>query len=222
MQIQESCEGGFDVHLSPGTLLGSRAPLGRALSTPQGPLPPSKCQWLPKAIYICLVRISRWSFCIHTGIKLGPYFFLFFFLGPHPAAYGGSQARGPVGATAAGLHHSHSNVRSELRLWPAPQLRKHRIFNPLSKARDWTCNLMFLVGFTSAAPRWELLAPLLFMILSNTHLSSWFSLLCSPATPSLNPGKCALRDCVVIFILSISFNIPSAFCSPLFILVTSA
>ena len=25
-----------------------------------------------------------------------------------PMAYGGSQARGPVGAVAAGLHHSHS------------------------------------------------------------------------------------------------------------------
>ena len=29
-----------------------------------------------------------------------------------PAAYGGSQARGPIRATAAGLHHSHSNVGS--------------------------------------------------------------------------------------------------------------
>ena len=28
-------------------------------------------------------------------------------------AYGGSQGRGLIGATAAGLHHSHSNVRSE-------------------------------------------------------------------------------------------------------------
>ena len=28
-------------------------------------------------------------------------------------AYGGSQAMGPVGAVAAGLHQSHSNIRSE-------------------------------------------------------------------------------------------------------------
>ena len=28
-------------------------------------------------------------------------------------AYGGSQARGSVGATAASLHHSHSNAGSE-------------------------------------------------------------------------------------------------------------
>ena len=33
-----------------------------------------------------------------------------------PLAYGGSQARGQVGAAAAGLHHSHSNAGSELRL----------------------------------------------------------------------------------------------------------
>ena len=33
-------------------------------------------------------------------------------------AYGSSQARGGIGATAAGLHLSHSNVGSELCLWP--------------------------------------------------------------------------------------------------------
>ena len=30
-----------------------------------------------------------------------------------PAAYGGSQARGGIGATAASLHHSHNNASSE-------------------------------------------------------------------------------------------------------------
>ncbi len=33
-----------------------------------------------------------------------------------PTAYGGSQARGLIGAVAAGLHHSHSNAGSEPRL----------------------------------------------------------------------------------------------------------
>ena len=33
-----------------------------------------------------------------------------------PVAHGCSQARGPIGAEAAGLHHSYSNVGSELRL----------------------------------------------------------------------------------------------------------
>ena len=39
-----------------------------------------------------------------------------------PTAYGGSQARGPIGAVATGLHHSHSNARSEPCLRPIPQL----------------------------------------------------------------------------------------------------
>ena len=37
-------------------------------------------------------------------------------------AYGSSQARGQVGATAADLCHSQSNVGSELRVQPTPQL----------------------------------------------------------------------------------------------------
>ena len=39
-----------------------------------------------------------------------------------PVAYGGSQARGLIGAVAAGLHHSHSNAGSEPRLRPTPPL----------------------------------------------------------------------------------------------------
>ena len=53
-----------------------------------------------------------------------------------PAAYGSSQARGRMAAIAACLHHSHSNVcdlhHSSIQCW---------ILNPLSKARDRTCNL---------------------------------------------------------------------------------
>ena len=37
-------------------------------------------------------------------------------------AYGGSQSRGWIGAAAAGLDHSRSNVGSELHLQPMPQL----------------------------------------------------------------------------------------------------
>ena len=37
-------------------------------------------------------------------------------------AYAGSQARGPIGAAAAILHHSHSNTGSEAHLRPTPQL----------------------------------------------------------------------------------------------------
>ena len=47
---------------------------------------------------------------------------LFLLFKAAPMAYGGSQARGPIGATAASLHHSQSNSRSEPRLHPVPQL----------------------------------------------------------------------------------------------------
>ena len=53
------------------------------------------------------------------------YFFFFFAFcrfRAAPMAYGGSQARGLIGAVAAGLHQSHSNARSELHLQPTPQL----------------------------------------------------------------------------------------------------
>ena len=39
-----------------------------------------------------------------------------------PMAYGGSQAWVPIGAVAADLHHSQSNVGSEPHLQPTPQL----------------------------------------------------------------------------------------------------
>ena len=54
------------------------------------------------------------------------FYFIFFvflrFSGAAPAAYGGSQAGGPIRAVAAGLHQSHSNLGSETHLQPTPQL----------------------------------------------------------------------------------------------------
>ena len=49
-------------------------------------------------------------------------FCLFAFSRAAPVAYGVSRARGLIGAVAASLHHSHSNVRSEPHLPPTPQL----------------------------------------------------------------------------------------------------
>ena len=46
-------------------------------------------------------------------------FFVFRLFRASPMAYGGPQARGPIGAVAAGLRHSHSNAGSE------PCLRPH-------------------------------------------------------------------------------------------------
>ena len=39
-----------------------------------------------------------------------------------PAAYGGSQARGPIGAVATSLRQSHSNAGSKPHLQPTSQL----------------------------------------------------------------------------------------------------
>ena len=50
------------------------------------------------------------------------FFCLFAVSWAAPAVYGGSQARGLIGAVATGLHQSHSNAGSEPRLQPTPQL----------------------------------------------------------------------------------------------------
>ena len=49
-------------------------------------------------------------------------FCLFAFSRAAPAAYGGSQARGPMGTVVACLRHSHSNAGPEPCLGPTPQL----------------------------------------------------------------------------------------------------
>ena len=65
--------------------------------------------------------------CPHCILKFlkseeNEHFFFFGLFRATPTVYGGSQARGPIGATAAGLHHSHSHAGSEPRLQHTPQL----------------------------------------------------------------------------------------------------
>ena len=67
--------------------------------------------------------------------------FFFFFMAT-PAAYGRSQARGWIGAAAAGLHHSPSNVGSQPCLQPTPQLMATLDPSPASEARVWIRILM--------------------------------------------------------------------------------
>ena len=57
---------------------------------------------------------------VHESLSLF-FFCLFVFFRAAPAEYGGSQARGLIGAVATSLHHSHSNARSEPRPRPTPQ-----------------------------------------------------------------------------------------------------
>ena len=65
-------------------------------------------------MYVCIYL------CMYVFLCM--YVCMYVFLGSHLAAYGGSQAKGLIGSVAAGLHHSHSNARSELHLRPTPQL----------------------------------------------------------------------------------------------------
>ena len=70
-------------------------------------------QWVPRPL-------TRWR------RKVISFFFFFFFFFDFLPYLGllqlDSQARSPIGAIAAGLHHSHSNAESQLHLWPTPQL----------------------------------------------------------------------------------------------------
>ena len=84
--------------------------------------------------------------CIYIYALFQIFFFLSFVFCPFratPMVYGGSQARGLIGAVSAGLHHSHRNARSEPRLQPTPQLTATPILNPMREARGRTYNLMF-------------------------------------------------------------------------------
>ena len=73
------------------------------------------CCWVFLFLFFCFVL-----FC------------LFAFSRAAPVAYGGSQARGQIGAVATGLHQSHSNSGSKLRWQPTPSSWQRRIPNPRS------------------------------------------------------------------------------------------
>jgi len=79
---------------------------------------------------------------LQQEFQLQWFYFTFCLIRATPSAYGGSQARGWIGAAAASLYHSHSNTRFEPRLWPTPQLMPLPNVNPLSKARDGSCIFM--------------------------------------------------------------------------------
>ena len=66
--------------------------------------------------------------------------FFFFLFRAELMAYGSSQARCQIGATAAGLCHSHAP--SELNCNLCHSSRQCQILNPLSEARDQTFILM--------------------------------------------------------------------------------
>ena len=60
--------------------------------------------------------------CTHSAVCVCIFFFFFFYFRATPAAYGSSQARGPIGAATSSHSHSHSSLGSELRLQATPEL----------------------------------------------------------------------------------------------------
>ena len=66
-------------------------------------------------LYLCCFYLKVYF------IYLFIYLFIFLFR-TTAVGYGRSQARGQIGAVAASLHHSHSNMGSKPNLWPTPQL----------------------------------------------------------------------------------------------------
>ena len=103
---------------------------------PPSPLPHSSITFTSLLKFLFQVSVSSFltpsplphfsSFCadcpvqnqLETKLPESSLFFfcLFAFSGAAPAAYGGSQARGLIGAVDAGLHHRHSNAGSERNL----------------------------------------------------------------------------------------------------------
>ena len=122
-------------------------------------------------------------------------FFVFCLFRASLAACGGSQARGPIGTAAAGLHHSHSNTRSEPHLQPTSQLTERQILNPVSKARDQTQNLMVpsWICFHCAVPG----TPSKFWTLYIITGTLMMSILTGFQIPVLSPG-CSLETHVKI------------------------
>ena len=87
---------------------------------------------LLKHFFVC-IWLSYFVSCLGRSqvinlkfIYLFIYCCLFAFSRAAPLAYGGSQARGSIGAIATVLHHSHNNTGSELHLRPTPQLTTTR------------------------------------------------------------------------------------------------
>ena len=77
-----------------------------------------------QCFHTSFVKFIPTSLILHAIVYVLLFFFfrLFAISWAALAVCGGFQARGPIGAVAAGLCQSHSNARSEPHLRPIPQL----------------------------------------------------------------------------------------------------
>ena len=97
-----------------------------------------RCKWAKmRKSKITVFKWKLLSMYLFTSFSI----YLFSLFRAASVAYGSFQARGRIGAAAAGPSHSHSNAGSKLHRQPTPQLVA-MLFNPLSEARDQTCFLM--------------------------------------------------------------------------------
>ena len=81
-------------------------------------------------------------FSIDMGYYVNWFIYLFMLFKAVPAAYGSSQGRGGIGASATGLCHSHSNSGSSHVCNLHHSSGQRQIPNPLSQARNPACILM--------------------------------------------------------------------------------
>ena len=118
-------------------------------------------QWqLDLLLHNCRAQVSGFVWtqekCRRSLRNSALFFFFFFLFRATPAAYGGSQARGPIRAVAAGLYHSHSNVGSESATYTTAQGNAgsltHWVRPGIKPETSW-----FLVRFVSSVPQKELL-----------------------------------------------------------------
>ena len=125
-----------------------------------------EASWQAKADHWTFLIQSTWilfSFSrIQNALDRFVFFFFFCLFRAAPVAYGASQARGLIGAIAAGLHHKHSNARSKP-IW-AESVNYTATHSNTRSLAHWTRpeieppTSWFLVGFISAATRQELRA----------------------------------------------------------------
>ena len=102
---------------------------------------PSPIQLASLNTYLCFSEANSVMFKIHsqgrTTVTTTSFFcFLFLLFRAAPGAHGGSQARGPIRAPAAGLHHSPAPRDPSLICNLHRSSRQRRILHPLIGARD--------------------------------------------------------------------------------------
>ena len=99
---------------------------------------------------------EHFSKLIYNIVGLFFFFLVFRLFTAAPMAYGGSQARGWIGAIAAGLHHCHSNMGSEPCLRPTTAHGNTRSLTHSARPGIKPLSSWMLVRFISAKPWREL------------------------------------------------------------------